>query len=90
MLGCGGGESGPDAARLRLIEKKAKRDWKRWVMSKASLTEFTMFGSEYEAIDSSICDGCVFFSKEGDSRCHRSEIIQSASVRGDLSCLSIQ
>lgn len=57
-------------------------------MSKASLTEFTMFGSEYEAIDSSICDGCVFFSKEGDSRCHRDEIIKSASVHGDLSCLS--
>lgn len=58
-------------------------------MSKASLTEFTMFGSEYEAIDSRICDGCVFLSKEG-GRCHRSEIIQSASVHGDLSCLSIQ
>lgn len=34
-------------------------------MSEASLTEFTMFGSEYEAVDSNICDGCVFFSKEG-------------------------
>ena len=30
-----------------------------------------------------------FSVKRGDSRCHRSEIIQSASVRGDLSCLSI-
>ncbi len=34
-------------------------------MSEASLTEFTMFGSEYEAVDSSICCGCVFLSKEG-------------------------
>lgn len=33
-------------------------------MSEASLTEFTMFGSEYEAVDSNICDGCVFFSKK--------------------------
>lgn len=57
-------------------------------MSEASLTEFTMFGSEYEAVDSSICCGCVFLSKEGGSRCHRSEIIKSASVHGDLSCLS--
>lgn len=34
-------------------------------MSKASLTEFTMFGSEYEAIDSRISDGCVFSVKKG-------------------------
>lgn len=38
---------------------------KRWDMSEASLTEFTMFGNEYEAIDSRICDGCVFSVKKG-------------------------
>lgn len=58
-------------------------------MSKASLTEFTMFGSDYEAVDSSICDGCVFLSKDG-YRCRRSDIAQSASVHGDLGCLSVQ
>lgn len=62
---------------------------KRWDMSEASLTEFTMFGNEYEAVDSNICDGCVFFSKEG-RRCHRYEIVRSASVHGDLSCSSVE
>lgn len=57
-------------------------------MSKASLTEFTMFDSEYEAVDSNICDGCVFLG-DGD-RCRRSDIAQAASVCGDLSCLSVQ
>lgn len=57
-------------------------------MSKASLTEFTMFGNEYKAVDSNICDGCVFFSKKGGGRCYKSEFVQSASVHGDLSCLS--
>lgn len=62
---------------------------KRWVMSKASLTEFTMFGNEYEAVDSDICDGCVFFSKDGDGRCCRSEFVRSASVHGDLACIGV-
>ena len=58
-------------------------------MSEASLTEFTMFGNEYEAVDSNICDGCVFFSKEG-RRCHRYEFVRSASVHGDLSCSGVE
>lgn len=29
MLGCGGGESGPDAARLRLIEKESEKVLKK-------------------------------------------------------------
>lgn len=57
-------------------------------MSEASLTEFTMFGSEYEAVDSSICCGCVFLSKEG-GRCLKSETVRSASVHGDLACIGV-